>query len=208
MENKGYIHVYTGNGKGKTTAAFGLAIRVLCAGGSVFIGQFVKNMKYNETKIEHLFNNVRIQQFGRGCFIEKKPAQEDIDAAYAGLESCKQILASGEYNLVVLDELTIALYYELLSIEEVLTAISRRHSGTELVITGRYAPAELIDIADLVTEMREVKHYYTEGVLSRNGIDRLSPISLLGLGFTIIQIKNYDKFQNEKFPVLIENHIT
>lgn len=78
----------------------------------------------------------------------------------------------GEYNLVVLDELTIALYYELLSIEEVLTAISRRHSGTELVITGRYAPAELIDIADLVTEMREVKHYYTEGVLSRNGIDR------------------------------------
>ena len=66
MENKGYIHVYTGNGKGKTTAAFGLAIRVLCAGGSVFIGQFVKNMKYNETKIEHLFNNVRIQQFGRG----------------------------------------------------------------------------------------------------------------------------------------------
>lgn len=158
--------------KGKTTAAFGLAIRVLCAGGSVFIGQFVKNMKYNETKIEHLFNNVRIQQFGRGCFIEKKPAQEDIDAAYAGLESCKQILASGEYNLVVLDELTIALYYELLSIEEVLTAISRRHSGTELVITGRYAPAELIDIADLVTEMREVKHYYTEGVLSRNGIDR------------------------------------
>ena len=117
MENKGYIHVYTGNGKGKTTAAFGLAIRVLCAGGSVFIGQFVKNMKYNETKIEHLFNNVRIQQFGRGCFIEKKPAQEDIDAAYAGLESCKQILASGEYNLVVLDELTIALYYELLSID-------------------------------------------------------------------------------------------
>lgn len=84
MENKGYIHVYTGNGKGKTTAAFGLAIRVLCAGGSVFIGQFVKNMKYNETKIEHLFNNVRIQQFGRGCFIEKKPAQEDIDAAYTG----------------------------------------------------------------------------------------------------------------------------
>ena len=78
MENKGYIHVYTGNGKGKTTAAFGLAIRVLCAGGSVFIGQFVKNMKYNETKIEHLFNNVRIQQFGRGCFIEKKPAQEDM----------------------------------------------------------------------------------------------------------------------------------
>lgn len=82
MENKGYIHVYTGNGKGKTTAAFGLAIRVLCAGGSVFIGQFVKNMKYNETKIEHLFNNVRIQQFGRGCFIEKKPAQEDIDANF------------------------------------------------------------------------------------------------------------------------------
>ena len=94
-------------------------------------------MKYNETKIEHLFNNVRIQQFGRGCFIEKKPAQEDIDAAYAGLESCKQILASGEYNLVVLDELTIALYYELLSIEEVLTAISRRHSGSQTLLHGR-----------------------------------------------------------------------
>ena len=100
MENKGYIHVYTGNGKGKTTAAFGLAIRVLCAGGSVFIGQFVKNMKYNETKIEHLFNNVRIQQFGRGCFIEKKPAQEDIDAAYAGLESCKQIRYSNKIERI------------------------------------------------------------------------------------------------------------
>ena len=156
---KGYIHVYTGNGKGKTTAAFGLAVRALCAGKSVYIGQFVKSMRYNE-------------QLGRGCFIGKDPEAIDIRMARDGLTRCAALLESGEYDVVILDELTIALHFGLLTIDAVLDALNRRHPAVEVVVTGRYAPQELIDAADLVTEMREIKHYYTQGVLSRDGIDR------------------------------------
>lgn len=172
MENKGYIHLYTGNGKGKTTAAFGLAVRALCAGKSVFIGQFVKSMKYNETAIESLFDRLVIRQFGKGCFVEREPAPADIQAAREGLEICRRHLVEGEFDVVVLDELTIALYYSMLTVEEVLDVLHQRSPATEVVITGRYAPRELVDVADLVTEMREVKHYYMLGVLSRDGIDR------------------------------------
>ena len=160
---KGYIHVYTGNGKGKTTAAFGLAVRALCAGKSVYIGQFVKSMRYNETKIGQLFDQVKIEQLGRGCFIGKDPEAIDIRMARDGLTRCATLLESGEYDVVILDELTI---------DAVLNALNRRHPAVEVVVTGRYAPQELIDAADLVTEMREIKHYYTQGVLSRDGIDR------------------------------------
>ena len=185
---KGYIHVYTGNGKGKTTAAFGLAVRALCAGKSVYIGQFVKSMRYNETKIGQLFDQVkierlfngsapafgriRIEQLGRGCFIGKDPELADAEAARKGWTRCADLLRSGEYDVVILDELTIALHFGLLTIDAVLDALNRRHPAVEVVVTGRYAPQELIDAADLVTEMREIKHYYTQGVLSRDGIDR------------------------------------
>ena len=168
---KGYIHVYTGNGKGKTTAAFGLAVRALCAGKSVYIGQFVKSMLYNETKIGQLFDQVKIEQLGRGCFIGKDPEAIDIRMARDGLTRCAALLESGEYDVVILDELTIALHFGLLTIDAVLDALNRRHPAVEVVVTGRYAPQELIDAADLVTEMREIKHYYTQGVLSRDGID-------------------------------------
>lgn len=171
MTLRGYIHIYTGNGKGKTTAAFGLAVRALCAGKSVFIGQFVKSMKYNETAIEPLFDHLVIQQFGEGRFIEREPTPADIQAAHEGLEKCRQHLMEGKFDMVILDELTIALYYSMLSLEEVLNVLRQRSPHTEVVITGRYAPQELIDIADLVTNMQEVKHYYSLGVLSRNGID-------------------------------------
>ena len=166
METKGYVHVYTGNGKGKTTAAFGLALRALCAGKGVYVGQFVKSMKYNETKIERLFNGsdpafgrIRIEQLGRGCFIGKDPESADAEAAR-------------KYDVVILDELTIALHFGLLSTAVVLDVLRSRHPAVEVVITGRYAPQALIDAADLVTEMCDVKHYYTQGVLSRDGIDR------------------------------------
>ena len=171
MENKGYIQVYTGDGKGKTTAAFGLVVRALCAGKRVFIGQFVKSMKYHETRIESLFDRLEIRQFGRGCFIRRDPEEADIRMAHKGFEECRVNLTSGEYDVVILDELTIALYYRLLTEKEVIKALLTKAAGTEVVITGRYAPAALIGIADLVTEMREVKHYYTQGVLSREGID-------------------------------------
>ena len=164
METKGYLQVYTGNGKGKTTAAFGLAVRALCAGKRVFIGQFVKSMKYNETRLE-------VRQFGRGCFLDHRPEDEDVRLVQEGLRECAAILASGEWDLVILDELTIAVYFGLLSDKEILEVIGLRDTGTEVVITGRYASEALLALADLVTEMREVKHYYTRGVLSRDGFD-------------------------------------
>lgn len=169
---KGFVHVYTGNGKGKSTAAVGLAVRALCAGMSVYVGQFVKSMKYNETKIEELFPKLKVEQLGTGCFIFREPSQKDIDMAREGLEKCRKILASGEYDVVILDEINIALYFKLISVEEVIEAINNRKPNVEVVATGRYAPQELTDIADLVTEMKEIKHYYTQGVLSRNGIDK------------------------------------
>jgi len=168
---KGYIHIYTGNGKGKTTAAFGLAVRALLSGKNVFIGQFVKDMKYNETKLEEHFDNIVIKQLGNGCFINREAGSDDIIAATEGLKECRDILLSGKYDIVVLDEITIALYFKLFSVTDVIDILKNKFYGTEVVLTGRYAPKELIDIADLVTEMVEVKHYYTQGVLSRNGID-------------------------------------
>lgn len=177
--DQGYIQVYTGDGKGKTTAAFGLAVRALCAGKSVYVGQFVKLMKYHETRIEELFSMagesfgcIRIEQLGRGCFIDKNPEAVDIEMAHEGLRRCADYMRSGEYDVVILDELCIALHFGLLRLDEVLGVLAQRNPHTEVVITGRKAPQGLIDVADLVTEMREIKHYYHEGVLSRDGIER------------------------------------
>lgn len=170
--DRGYVHIYTGNGKGKTTAAFGLALRAAMSGKKVFIGQFVKDMKYNETKISEFVSNIQIKQLGCGCFIDRSPSEEDAKEAAAGLEECAQAMKSGNWDVVILDELTIALYFKLIDTNSVIKALSEKAEGTEVVITGRYAPDELTDAADLVTEMKEIKHYYTQGVLSRDGIDR------------------------------------
>lgn len=169
---KGYIHVYTGDGKGKTTAAFGLAIRAHYAGKKVYIGQFVKDMKYNETKIQDELADIRIEQLGKGCFIENSPKEEDKEAALKALTKCGEILKSGEYDLVILDEITIAIYFKLFSTEELIKILRNRDDKVEVVITGRYAPIEIIEIADLVTDMKEVKHYYSKGVMAREGIER------------------------------------
>lgn len=169
---KGYIHIYTGDGKGKTTAAFGLAVRALCAGKSVYIGQFVKSMKYNETRIAEKFDKVVIEQFGDGCMLTREATDDDVRMAHEGLARCKEVLLSGIYDVVILDELTIAVFLSLLQLEEVLNLLRNKRPETDVVITGRYASQELVDMADLVTDMREVKHYYTQGVLSRDGIDR------------------------------------
>lgn len=169
--DKGYIHVYTGNGKGKTTAAFGLALRALCAGKKVFIGQFVKGMEYSELKIVDYFKNVEIHQFGRGCFIRNQPSKEDYEAARLGLCKSKGAMLSNQYDVIVLDEINIALFFGLVTLEEVLDLIKLKPEKTELILTGRYAPKEIIECADLVTEMKEVKHYYTKGVMARKGIE-------------------------------------
>ncbi len=170
---KGYVHLYTGNGKGKTTAAFGLAIRAAMAGKRVYIGQFVKDMQYSETRIQEIVKNIVVEQLGRGCFIFESPKLKDIEAAMEGLEKCRKILSSGEFDVVILDEITIGLHFNLFAVEDVVKMIKNRDKSIEVVMTGRYAPDELYEISDLITEMKEVKHYYeTEGVLSREGIDK------------------------------------
>ncbi len=169
--DKGYIHVYTGNGKGKTTAALGLALRAICAGKKVFIGQFIKGMEYSELKSVDYLPNLVIEQFGRDCFIYKDPEEEDFRLAKAGLDKCRNILKEGNYDIVILDELNIAIYYNLFTVEEAIEAIKERAPHMEVIITGRYAEEEIIQIADLVTEMEEIKHYYNNGVEARKGIE-------------------------------------
>ncbi|MBZ4677202.1 MAG: cobinamide adenolsyltransferase [Anaerophaga sp.] len=166
------IHIYTGNGKGKTTAAMGLMVRAAGAGKKIFFGQFVKGMVYSEvTLIKEQIPQIDHQLFGRKCFIKKDPAPEDYKAAQAGLRKVKKLIQSGKYDLIVLDELNIALYYKLFSLEEVLAMIENWPENIELIITGRYAPPELIEKADLVTEMKEIRHYYQNGVKARKGIE-------------------------------------
>lgn len=170
---KSFVHVYTGEGKGKTTSSLGLALRAAGAGNKVFIAQFIKGGKYSELNALKRFEDlITVQQFGKGRFINGKPSESDIEAAREGLEKMKGLLASGEYNLVIMDEANIALYYNLFSVEELIEAADGRADGTELVITGRHAPPELIERADLVTEMKAVKHYYKEGVKARVGIEK------------------------------------
>lgn len=171
MKEKRYIHLYTGDGKGKTTAAFGLAVRAACAGLNVYIGQFVKGMEYSEVGVQKVMSNIKIEQYGRDCFIEKNPEAEDFACAEIGFEKIKSALKSDEYDMVILDEITVALYYKLVDLDELLEVLKTRNESIEVVLTGRNAPVELIEIADLVTEMQEIKHYYKQGVLSREGID-------------------------------------
>lgn len=169
---KGYIHIYTGNGKGKTTAALGLALRASGAGLKVFIGQFVKGMVYNEIKsIEHCLKQVVCKQYGQDCFIVNKPVKKDKRMAREGLQEMESVIEKGEFDVVIMDEVFIALYYHLFENSDLIRVIGKKPDHMELVLTGRYAPRELIDLADLVTEMKEVKHYYMKGVQAREGIE-------------------------------------
>ena len=169
---KGYVQVYTGDGKGKTTAAIGLALRAVGAGHKVFIAQFVKGMKYSELdSLKKHSDNITLKQYGRDCFIYNEPTQEDIDVARDGYNEVRAILISGEYQVVILDEATIATYYNLFTVDELLELIDIKPDNVELIITGRKADDRLIERADLVTEMREIKHYYTKGVAARKGIE-------------------------------------
>jgi len=169
---KGYIHIYTGNGKGKTTAALGLSLRAIFAGKKVFFGQFIKGMDYSELESQRYLPNFKIQQFGRDCFIYNNPTDEDIRMAKEGLEICKRILNSHEYDIVVLDEINIATYYRLLDPDDIIDILKNREPKIEVILTGRYADEKIIEFADLVTEMKEIKHYYYKGVEARKGIEK------------------------------------
>jgi len=169
---KGYIQIYTGNGKGKTTAAIGLSIRAVGAGEKVFFAQFVKGQAYSEVKaIQHFLPAITIKQYGLDCFIYNAPKQADIEIARNGFDEISQIISSGKYDIVVLDEANIAIYYKLFTVEELIKVLKTKPEQTEIIIIGRNAKPELIEFANLVTEMHEIKHYYTKGVDARIGIE-------------------------------------
>lgn len=170
---KGYVQVYTGNGKGKTTAALGLALRAAGAGLNVFILQFIKKGVYSEIKaLERFADRITLEQYGLGRFIKGKPHPSDLKIAQKGLERLKAVIASGAYDIVIIEEGNVAVTSGLISVQELLDVIEMKPESVELVITGRHAAPEIIERADLVTEMREIKHYYQKGVGARLGIEK------------------------------------
>ncbi|UCE22508.1 MAG: cob(I)yrinic acid a,c-diamide adenosyltransferase [Candidatus Aminicenantes bacterium] len=175
IKRKGYIQVYTGSGKGKTTAALGLALRAAGHKQRVYIGQFLKGQMYGELlSAKLLAPYITIEQFGRKGFIHvtKDPDKEDIQKAKRGLKRCLEVMLSLKYRIIILDEINVAVYFNLLTEKEVLEFLSQKPEGVEVILTGRYAPATFIKKADLVTEMKEKKHYYKKGVKAREGIEK------------------------------------
>lgn len=172
---KGYVQVYTGNCKGKTTAALGLAFRAMGRGLKTYIGQFMKGQYYGELKAaEKVRPFITIEQYGKDTFIHVKspPLEEDVRMARSGLEKAKKAMFSGKYSIIVFDEINTAHYFHLISTEEMLEIMKSKPDGVEVIFTGRYAPPEVIEAADLVTEMVEVKHHHEQGVPDRGGIER------------------------------------
>lgn len=171
---KGYVQVYTGNGKGKTTAAFGLAFRAMGRGLKTYIGQFMKGQSYGELESARMIAPyITIEQYGKDTFVHVRgPSEEDIEMAHEGLARAREAMLSGEYDIIVLDEIVTSHFFHLISLEEMLEIIKSKPDGVEMILTGRYAPPELIAAADLVTEMVEVKHYFKRGVQARDGIER------------------------------------
>jgi cob(I)alamin adenosyltransferase len=166
------VQVYTGDGKGKTTAALGLALRAAGAGLRVFIGQFIKQGHYSEIEaLERFGDRITCRQYGRGCWIRGQGSEDDAALAHRGLDEMRGIIASGDYDVVILDEALMAAGFRMLDTEELIDLIDAKPERVELVFTGRWADPRLIERADLVTEMQEVKHYYQQGVRAREGIE-------------------------------------
>ncbi len=171
---KGFIQIYTGNGKGKTTAAIGQALRAAGAGLRCCIIQFMKEFPYSElTALKYLEEFITIKQFAGDDFVYRKelPGEKELAKAKKGLEFAREAMLSGNYDLIILDEICVSIYFKLFSIEDVIEFIKLKPERIELIFTGRYCPDAIIDLADLVTEMKEVKHYYTNGIISRKGIE-------------------------------------
>ncbi len=173
LEGPGLIQVYTGEGKGKSTAALGLALRAAGHGLYTYVGQFMKGQPYGELAAAGMLAPyVTIEQYGRPSFVHVRQAQpEDIRLAQEGLDRARAAMLSGHYDIVVLDEICVALHFQLLPLEEVLVFLEQKPERVELILTGRRAPEALIARADLVTEMREMKHPYARGVTARRGIE-------------------------------------
>lgn len=173
MKNWGKLQVYTGTGKGKTTAALGVALRAAGVGSKTLVLGFLKgDPSYGEMRAFHYLPGLTIKQVGRNEFVNfKDPEPIDLELAADGWAQAKACLQQQTYDLLILDELNITLAHKLLPEAEVLEVLKNRRGKTEVICTGRDAPQALIDLADLVTDMREVKHYYQQGLGIRDGID-------------------------------------
>ena len=169
---KGFIHIYTGNGKGKTTAAIGLGIRATGEGLKVYMIQFMKGRRYSEIDALENIKELTVIQFGRDKFVSKEnPEQIDIDLARKGFEHAKEIIKNGEHDLIILDEINVAVDFKLIPLKDVLKLMDEKPEKVELVLTGRYVHPDMVKQADLVSEILEIKHPYQNGIQSRKGID-------------------------------------
>ena len=173
MLERGLVQVYTGDGKGKTSAAFGLALRAVGRDLKVYVIQFIKGgFDYGELYVVKRLPNFKMETFGRGKFvIEVPPSKEDVKLAKEAFKLAKEVVSGGEYDVVILDEINVALHLKLVGVDEVRDLIRNKPEHVELVLTGRDAPPEVVELADLVTEMREIKHPYTKGARPRRGIE-------------------------------------
>jgi len=172
--SQGYIQVYTGNGKGKTTAAIGQAIRALGAGLRVCMIQFMKDFHYSELNIlENLSDQLTLYRFGddRFVFKKEKPSAALRSEMQKGLQQARDIIRSGAYDLIILDEVCVSIYFHLLEENAVLELLNDKPAQVELILTGRYCPPSILERADLITTMQEERHYYQKGVLARKGIE-------------------------------------
>lgn len=168
---KGLVHVYTGDGEGKTTAAFGLALRALGRNLRVFVIQFLKGEGSGEVLALRRLG-VEVELFGRKEFVDPRNIQpEDLTLAKKGLERAKEVIQEGGYDLVILDEINIALKFTLLNLNDVLDLVKNKPSDLELILTGWGAPLKLLELADLVTEMKKIKHPFDKGISARKGFD-------------------------------------
>jgi len=173
LSDMGKVQVYTGNGKGKTTAALGLAMRAVGKGFKVYMIQFMKGkINYGELATAEKLDGFTIRQVGRPDFVDRKNLDPiDIKMANEGLTYAREIMQAGEHDILILDEVNCAIDWGLVKVEDVIALVKEKPENLELVLTGRYAPDELIELADLVTEMKEVKHPYQDGTEARDGIE-------------------------------------
>jgi len=170
---KGYIHIYTGDGKGKTTAAIGLAIRAAGYGMKTYIGQFMKGQLYGELTAlrDHLY--ITFEQYGDvECVHREEITQKHIAQAQQGLKRVWEVMFSNQYDIIILDEINVAVWFDLIKAEDVIELLNERPKNIEFILTGRRAPEALMEIADLVSDVKEIKHYYNQGVKARTGIER------------------------------------
>lgn len=172
-DRKGYIHIYTGDGKGKTTAALGLAIRAAGYGMKTYIGQFMKGQHYGELTALRDHPCITIEQYGDiGCVHRKEITQKHMDQAQQGLKQVREAMHSHRYDIIILDEINVAVWFDLIKAEEVLELLNERPKNVEFILTGRRAPEAFLEMADLVSDVKEIKHYYNRGVKARTGIER------------------------------------